>query len=1846
MKVVLQYGLWIVLMFNGLGGFGQITVDFSVSKRSGCGFVQSNFSDKSKSTAGAIISWEWDIGGSKVRRQNPSRIFGNPGKYKVCLTVKDNLGNTGTKCIDDYIIVYEELTIDFSANDTVLCAGDRTSFSETAFSPNGKITQFIWKVGGSAGTVTSDGTIPTVTSSYPDGGSYGISLTIKDDKGCTGTLTKSGYIQVIDPPNLDIVVSDPEICGALPHFTSYQLDRIDPQTFYSWDFGNGQTFNGPNPPIIQYDDNDDYDVTLSAVNSAGCRDTVVHKDVVRSSHQVTFDVDTTSGCMPLTIQFTDHSRIRPDSIVWDFGNGDLAFEKNPQYTYNAEGVFQPTLSRLVRGCWITESFDRSITVFGTPTANYALSRTLACTLPYDVPFSNLSSGADSYLWDFGDGNTSTDFNPVHRYTEYGKFPISLTANTDDGCSHQVVVDTLHIFEFKVNVTGTVSGCVPLEVTAEDNSSSLTPVIDWLWIFEGDTTLEFARPDINFTLTTPGKYDLIYAAANSTGCVDSIRIPDFAQAGTIPQVDYEFSGTLACVDQEIQFQDLSDSTVNSWFWEFSDGTTSHQQNPLKHFDEPGNYTTKLTGFYNGCPNSADHPDTIEVLIPQALFTYEFDCLSGVVNFQNASVGYDSLIWDFGFADSSQSVQSEIHPKFIYPGPGTYEVILEVFNSRSDCQHFFQETIVIADPSIDLSIETTTGCTPFIAEARGTFQDIDLVQYIVDGTGEINSVNNGANIIFRNPGIYAPIYAAITDMNGCKDTLRISDSLRINQIQSNIGVNKQNACVGDTILLTESSSSFYGQITAYAWEFNGDYTDEIGRSWIIDENEDQHISLMVENDWGCSDSASIAIDVHQALALFTTDSLACTSREIEFIHDSKGEGLTYLWEFGNGDTETANDTVFTYLYKTEGYFVPSLTVSDLHGCVNTFVGDTLLIADPIPAFQLDTNYIFCPPYELSPINTSQNASNFEWNFGDGSGFVTMDTSFHLITDPGVYDITLVAGHVDGCVDTLVRNGALTIGGPTGNIEFTIEPTCAPVTVHVSGQLDGPYSLFWDYGTGLVDTFPAAVQNFQQSYVYPQGGTFRPVLVLEDSLGCLRPLPQQVVRVNELTLDSDLSNTSFCGSLNNKVLAYNLTSSTHRIDSWNWNLIHADTTLSSTKVEPEFNLDRLGWYDLLVTAEHQYCKDTFYLEQALGIGYLPQVGGVISNPLGCDPFPLRMRDTSSVLDSSQFSVQWSANPIFDTTGIFVSQTFPEGQHVIKQKVTTEFGCSDSIFHNLEVLENAVLELPDSLKTCFGETITLEAPLVKPNLKNVIFHWSHESTPPCNSCDQSTITVKEERSYYVTATHQNGCSFQDTVAVYFLGDSVPQVEFQYDSVICNGDFTQLISVGDTSQLVFQWDSSIAGLNCYDRCKNPIASPLEDKSYIVRVSNQVGCTLTDTLDILVRGTRSIVGSDRTICLGDTVQLEVAGLDPFWHVADGLSCSYCNDPVAQPSSSTNYVVSSVDSTGCLIYDSIRVNVLTGADLDLGVDTFTCLGGSVQLTASGPGDIFWELDPGNVKYGTNTRTFQPALNTYYFAMLNNDKCTLHDSVLISVVEKAEIRAVGDTICVGDTANIAAVGMISAVEWVYDGVLFADRNQAKVVPPNSVDVMVVGSLSGCAGDTAYAVVRVLPKPNVSVPTQVVILDDVRNISLTNTSSIYSYDWSPPEGLSCYNCPDPVVIGDQSMKYYLTVTNSATSCQMNDSVQVLIPKDCIKDIVGIPNIFTPNGDGINDEFRIYASIPNITIFQVFNRWGNLLFETTNKDQGWDGQVNGLEQPPGVYAYYLEYICPLTDEPVLLFGDVTLLR
>ncbi len=804
----------------------------------------------------------------------------------------------------------------------------------------------------------------------------------------------------------------------------------------------------------------------------------------------------------MTVTFTDQSTGDPTSWSWEFSNGTLTNLKNPVVVFSTPGTYSAKLVvRNDNGIDQIEKIDY-ITVFASPVADFTTNLTLGC-VPSTIKFTDHSSApAGSSIvkweWEFGDGNTSTQQNPSHTYTNTGFYTVLLRVTSNTGCERRIA-KTRYIrvvsgvstdFNFALAVS-----CKPPFAVNFQNQSSGPGTISYSWSFGNGQTSTLRNPTA--TYNAPGTYTIRLNAQSDLGCNGTIQ-----KSITITQTTTDFtSPSTICLEQPSTFQNNSSSTPVTSFWNFGDGTTSAQINPVKTFLIPGVYNVKLINTYANCSDSISK--TVTVIDNPAVEFKANDSTSCQapfnVQFTDLTPGATFWLWDFGDGTTS----NQRNPAHQYTGFGNYTVKLTAGTS-TDCSNTTTKTDLIKIQETDISINRGNGCIPYTYIPQATIQTLDSVAtYLWDfGDGTTSTQKNPTPHTYNSEGDFT-ISLTITTVSGCTKTITSPRGVVTGTPAAVSFTAPLNVCASDKVSFSGTAITTPGAEVVWAWDFGDGATSNLQNPLhsFIDTGA-LNVTLTVLNN-GCDNSASSIVQVNPPIAKFDYK-VNCTTRAVTFTNKSLVNAtlnpLTYLWKMGDpANTQFTTATPPAFSYPSTGTYNVTLTVTN-GACPHT-VTKPIIIVDESADFSFNKNPI-CKneTITLSAINsTAANISNYSWTIGTTvfpAGSRSINQGF---TAEGTYDVSLTITDINGCKNTKTVADYIKVNGPTAMFIPATSGGCLNKTVTFNDQSTSIstnlVSWEWDFGDGAKQIFTAP----PFTHTYPLAGRYKVSMKVTDAAGC---------------------------------------------------------------------------------------------------------------------------------------------------------------------------------------------------------------------------------------------------------------------------------------------------------------------------------------------------------------------------------------------------------------------------------------------------------------------------------------------------------------------------------------------------------------------------------------------------------------------------------------------------------------------------------------------------------------------------------------------------------------------------
>jgi len=1568
-----------------------------------------------------------------------------------------------------------------------------------------------------------------------------------------------------------------------------------------------------------------------------------------------FSATPISGCTPLVVSFQDQSVGSPTQWRWDLGNSTISFLQNPVATYFNPGVY--SIKLVVQNASGIDSIIKTqyITVYALPSVNFSAS-TLSGCFPLPVQFTNASTAGSgtisSYLWDFGDGNSSALPNPTHIYTASGTFNVSLQIVNSNGCS-KTLTRTNYI-----NISNGVqaiftnsapSSCLaPASITFQ-NQSTGTGILTYLWNFGDGTTDTQTNPTHNYSAA--GSYTVQLIVVNSSGCRDTAIQASAVNIGMI-QADFTVPAN-NCAGSAISFINTSTPSPDSVIWSFGDATGSNILSPVKIFTTAGNYQVKLVSYFGICKDSVIKNVLVNAK-PISAFSGSplVSCKAPLtVNFSNTSNAAITYSWDFGDGNSSTNAT----PSHTYAAPGFYTVTL-ISTSASGCTDTLVKTdfVKIKLPQASINNLPQKGCAPFSWTFAATINSVDPV------TAYLWNFGDGTTSAAANPshtfaaGIY-DIQLIVTTAGGCKDTVIVPAGIKSSlKPVANFTATPRDVCAFNPVNFTDQST---GTLTHWQWSFgDGGHSGVQNPSHIYEDTGYFNVQLIVGND-GCYDTLKMLnyIHVNPPIANFSI-SLNCDQPFIRIFTDASIGADVYTWDFGDGNTSTLVSPVHTY--AGTGNYIVKLTVRNTTtGCEHTKT-DHVVIADEQANFTAN-NLEICKRSSSTfnaAINDSTGIVNFEWDFGDGTT-ATGNPVSHSYLMAGSFPVQLIITDAAGCKDTIVKPNFILVNGPAANFTSSVPGSCLLTSIIFNdlSVTDGTHAIqqwIWSYGDGISDTLIAP----PFSHTYNNQGSFSVSLQVTDAAGCT----DSIFKENILVISTPVANfaaldTVSCPS--NPIQFTNSSTGPGLIYVWNF----GDGNTSNL-INPTHAYLSDGIYTVQLNITDMYgCTDQIIRNQYIKI-LTPVASFTVSDSAStCPPLIVQFTNTSTNQSTynwdfgdDNFSSAISPTHFYNTAGTFIAKltiTGPGGCTSVKTKTIKIRGPKGSFTYN-------------NFTGCKPLTVNFRA--TTQDRTTFIWDFNDGTTIITNdSIVSHTYTVAGIYLPKMIIKDAAGCTVPirglDTIIV-----SGVKAAFSADKLLlCSSGSVSFTNATLSNDFItgYLWDFG-------DGTTSTLVSPTHfyagEGIFTTKLSviTSMGCidTLSALTPVTVVKTPSIgVTQSANGCIPVTINLagtllnaDTSAINWQWTISDGRTASgkILNPLLFANAGNYNATLIATNSNGCKDTVNALIEAYPLPVVNAGADIMICKGIGQTLNASGAASYAWSPATGLSCTNCASPVANPLIKTKYIVTGTSGKgCKNIDSIIVSVKFPFNLQqSAGDTLCMGESAILSASGA-ATYAWSPSAGLSSTTNATVTARPTvTTNYRLIGTDSiGCFRDTAYFPVKVYPIPTVNAGADTTI-NVGKMITLTPiiSADVNNVIWSPTGSIFRSSYPSIDIKPIQTTQYKVEVFNRG-GCTAIDNLTVSVL--CNGANVFIPNTFSPNGDGMNEIFYPRGTgLFSIKSVRVFNRWGELVYERNNikandANSGWDGSFKGQKLASDVFIYVFEIICD--NNTVLVYkGDIALIR
>lgn len=1845
----------LILLFVSLSA-SAVTSIFSADKVAGCAPLVVNFTPNDAPCSGCTYSWNFGTG-SPVTGYTASSSFLTAGVHVVTLTVTSGaLSSSSTRTIT----VYANPTVNFTTSDTAICPGKTVTFSNTSTNGASGPATIKWTLGDGDTALVSP-----VTHTYMLPGYYNVALSVTNSNGCTTTLTKTTLIHVYTPPAVSFTQNKTTLCDPPAPVAFTNTSTGSAPLSYLWRFGDNTTSTATSPSH-NYSTNGTYSVLLKVTDVHGCPDSAIGGTVTVGSVTSGFTFNDTA-CVNAPVSFTNTSSAHTYR-QWLFGDGASATTVDAEHTYSVAGTYQVKLITGFSPC--IDTLTQVMHVIPGPAGSFTTTPAQPCASPVSVTFTSTAPPGTNVTWWFENAYLRTGSPYIHTFAADSIVDIMMIkVHPVYGCRDTIKVkDTLydHVFDISVDRD---RGCVPLTVNFATTNFTTKPTglvspypygvdsIKWTLGIPGATA---AGATTSYTYNDTGIYRIYATMYTSNNCVvkDSIDI----LVGNVPAATFTAAPLHACREDTITFTaSVTSGVVDSFVWDFGDFLTFTDTVIKKRpYTLPGEFTVTLTPcFYGCCGDTFIRRDYVLIDSPKAVLYYKFNCpIDRQVLFFDSSLGNDVRTWYFGDGDSS----SAAYPAHTYASKGQYPIELVARNTVAGCVDRRRDTITVVDPHPDFTAFTTTQlCEPdtVVLQALDTTGARLSFKWIIESTSTPYSNERIYKHGFSLPGRY-DVTMVSWDDNNCLDTVRKPNYVVLGKPIAGFKPSAPQGCVPFSVTFTDTSKQVIGlTASTYRWNFgDGDTASTTSATFnhTYTAVGTYTVTEIVTNNINCSDTITGVITVLNANPNFNASlTHPCVGVPVSF-NNTTLDLVTCKWQFGDGDTSLL--TTPTHAYNDTGRYNVSLTVTDSHGCTatTTFI-NYITTTKPIARFTVVDSVSVCVPFLAQFYNGSTGAATYSWKFGDGHESVVPSPTNNY-TVAGIYTAQLIVTNPWGCKDTATRT--MKAYGYPGGFTYTPKTGCSPMNVHFTSSLEKVPSITWDFADGIIVTTSGSDTI---SHVYTTPGAYVPKLILSDNAGCVASnIGTDTIKVSAVVAKLVTSPDTICPGVYFSLIDSSKTYFSPIVSrTWVYD------ALTSTTPSPMHMFSSPGTYAIHLESRNGWgcvgVKDTDIIvpfiapitgDSILCTGTTTTFASATSGGIWNSSDALKLSFTSvsglaNALAAGTATISYKALGCQVERTVTVQNTPPAiaGTYTVCVGATTVL--SNTLAGGSWISGNTAVATINSLGTVTGVnagtvTITYKAGICFSTVTVTVFAMpatiggdkdicSASSTLLSNSLgggiwsSSDTTIVKVDNTGTATGIvvgtatityNVNGCIATTTVTV---NNSIPPISGQL--TVCVGNSTTLSNAGAGGTWI-SGDTAVATIT-------PAAGILSGKQVgtcLITYSLGGGCRDTAVVNVIPPPDPGTLSGPDAVCIGDSVVITPSIPGGTWS-ASGTGISVIAGNVRGISTGSDTVIYTITAAFCASKTKtpIYVNPLPDAGIITNTGPYCANATAVLSTQPVNTGGWYSLNSSIVTIdsasGTAT-TIAPGKATIVFTAIDTNGCKNITSAEMEVIVPnfTLYESINDVSCWGDSNGSITLTVTGAPTFEY---LWSNGKTTPLVtglPQGTYSVLATQQPTQCKKTGSYLVAMPdsLWVDATAIPDTCALARGMITALPYGGAPPYNYIWT--KGSAKY--PDLSVLTGATKGVYLLTLKDAKGCIDTISVNV---EEGPCNAVEIYDVITPNGDGVNDFWVINGikDYPHNTV-QIFDKWGDLVYEKQGYNNEWQGQGNKGELPDGTYYYLVK--------------------
>ncbi len=1836
--------------------------------------------DGSASDTGTDFTYLWTTSAGNIVTDPTSSIIEVDAAGVYTLTVLNNVNG----CIaEDSTLVELDANVPTAdaGSDLTLDCDNPTQQLDGASSSSGATIEYLWTT--QNGNIVSGET--TTTPTVDAGGTYSLQVT-DSSNGC---VISSDVIVVDDT---DIPVATANFTGIVDCTTptvaiSGTGSSTGTEYTYEWTTSNGTIDSGANTldPVVSQGGVYDLLIIDTLSNCQSSTSVTIPEDSTLPTVDVGPDSALDCATPTMTVDGSNSSSGTEFTYLWTTLNGNINGPVDgTSIAIDSGGVYVLTVSNTVNGCVDSASVNVSQD-FTLPQVTTDPGGEINCTV-LTIPLTGQVSGNIAnftYDWQFfGGGSVSSGQGTLNAEATQADMYFLVVTDTINNCtaldSVEVTIDA-NVPSISIADIDTLDCSITsLVIDASASTQDTDVIFNWVVI---NGQFDSGTNTLTPTVSTAGTYELVLNDTVSN-CLTTSQF-NVEQDTLTPGITFSSTALIDCFNPSIPIDATisSSGNVDAVWTAGAGGVIDGTNTGLSiNVSTASTYDLQITDLANGCLNTETIvvSDDLDNPILAAVVPDSISCPAPNVTLSaTADTGGDpySLTWTTTASGSLDSDVTTLTPTVSGAAPYT----LTVQNSVNGCVDSLTVDVFgdLDLPAVVAQVTDSLDCNILLVDIDGAGSSSSGTFDYTWSTSNGNIVSGQSSLLVQvdQPGDYTLLVQDLS--NACEDSVTVAVTQNIIDPSISLSSSSIVNCYSPIISIdatVTSNGAFNSQWTATS----GGTIEGVDTDLTVDVSSAGTYEILVtDSSNGCTSLESLTVTEDKnnpILAAAQPDSISCPQPIVSLSAtiDTGGEPYTFSWSTNTaGNINSGANTLNPSVSVAAPYTLTAQ--NNTNGCIDSLVVDVFGNLD-LPAVNAQVaDFLSCSNTAVDidgAGSASSGAYNYTWSTDLGNIIQGQGTLLIQVDQPGDYSL-VIEDLNNSCIDSVTVTVDQNIVAPVTAIALPDTLTCGVTSVDLFGDA-GPnpaptYLYTWSTMNGNITSSIDAIDASTD-----QTGTYT-LQILDSSNGCLSESSVDVIQDITLPdadagtaqiLDCNLTAQTLDGSLSSQGANY----------TYLWSTINGNIVNQANTINPE--IDAPGTYEILVTNIDNQCTNVAQITVDQQI-VAPMVEAGQSDTINCIQSIAQLSGLGSST-GTDFEYLWSSfdgNPISNQTQLDASVDI-EG---VYQLLVTDNsnGCSDSdiVIIAIDTITPTLSgQVPDILNCSVTEAILSINSSV---INDVSYDWTTSSGNIISGSNTANPIVDAPGIYELQFVNLvNGCEAQEQITVQ-QDINQPTIDAGSGGTITCVDlvFTaQATSSTNSGQSNISWTTPNGTIDSGAGTLNPIFS--DQGLYIVEIIDPINdCIDVDTVEVFLNQNYPVISPLSPLTLDcNNVVVTIDGsstnLEPQyqlqWTTAGGniVSGGTTLSPVVDLAGQYDLTIVDVDN-GCVSSESVLISsdfeypdISAGTDIDLpcGVSV-TSLQGTINGSTADL-QILWNALNGNIVNGGSTLT--PTIDiggTYALSVVNTvNGCESMDTVSVMFDAPPVLNYTStDPLCAGDfgSLNIITVtgGTPPFVYSIDDGDNYSSSADFGFLPAGEYNV-VAQDFNGCETDISVVTITEPPVFDVMVLDSVITYQEGEQAQIIADpsyplSSITSILWSPPTGLSCVDCLDPVVSTQTSTTYVLELIN-ANGCEATVAIPVFVDKSAN---VFIANTFTPNSDGVNEVLMIMADVTNIKEvkrFEVYDRWGEQMFSRSNfppndPQYGWDGTFNGSVMNQGVFVYYVEV--EMLDGRIELFkGDVFL--